>query len=101
MFLRFSPALAAGTEGPKRICREFCRLTNRFPFYHTIQGEDTAAAAPEGRLFQFGTPNSGTQGEWQHHTLAFFAAGRDAAFPRRPRQSWYATSMGAATAIEE
>jgi hypothetical protein len=33
--------------------------------------------------------------------LAFFPAGSDAIFPRFTRHSWYATNIGAATAIDE
>lgn len=76
-------------------------LANQFPFYTTTRGEDAAATDSDGRLVLNRMPISEAPDEWQHHTLAFFAAGRAAVFPRPARQSCQATSMGAATAIEE
>ena len=35
------------------------------------------------------------------YALALFPAGREATLPRFTRQSWYATNIGAATAIDE
>lgn len=67
-----------------------------------IQMQSWSHSEPEGKgILTFPMRIICRSGEWQHHTLAFLAAGRVALRPLRERQSCQATSMGAATAMEE